>query len=189
MIVATSSPLALSNLILIVGDRLWWGCTTLPTLTDWLTGIVLILVYALIALPLGFWFKFLQFDNQFTSPSAIKIITTSLISPAILEELFFRVILLPHLAENLAIKNILIWSIISLSLFVIYHPLNAIIFFSSERKTFFNPIFLWLAAGLGIICTISYLQSGSIYVAVIIHWLAVIIWLLYLGGIKQLSYL
>ncbi len=112
--------------------------------------------------------------------------TTSLIAPAILEELLFRVILLPQSSENLASQSVFTWSLVSLLLFVIYHPLNGITFFPAARETFFNPVFLCLATLLGLICTVAYLQSGSIWIPVIIHWLTVVIWLLYLGGIKQL---
>jgi predicted Abi (CAAX) family protease len=71
-------------------------------------------------------------------------------------------------------------------MFIVYHPLNALSFFPKGLKTFFNWVFLVLAALLGIICSIAYLQSGSLWTPVVIHWLAVVIWLLLLGGYGKL---
>ena len=173
----------------VIIKRILGGFSTLPTLTDWLNAIILVLVYAVIALPLGFWLNFLKFDPQVSRRIAIKIMTTSLITPAILEELFFRVILLPQVSENSNFKIIVTQSTVSLLLFVIYHPLNAITFFPAGRDTFFNPVFLFLATLLGLICTPSYLQSGSIWIPAIVHWLTVVICLLYLGGMKKLSFI
>ncbi len=33
---------------------------------------------------------------------------------------------------------------------------------------------------------IAYLQSGSLWTPVVIHWLAVVVWLLFLGGYRKL---
>ncbi|GAB4547613.1 MAG: hypothetical protein Tsb0014_42320 [Pleurocapsa sp.] len=177
------------DLIQITRDRIIVGFSTLPTLYDWLNTIILILIYGLIALPLGFWSNFLQLNVQFSGTVAAKIIATSLIAPAILEELFFRVIILPLPSENVTVKILLITSTISLILFVIYHPVNGITFFPSGKETFFNPVFLCLATLLGLICTVSYLQSGSIWIPVTIHWIVVVIWLLFLGGREKLKML
>jgi predicted Abi (CAAX) family protease len=82
-----------------------------------------------------------------------------------------------------------VWATLSLFLFVIYHPLNALTFFSQGRETFFDPIFLCLAAGLGIICTITYYQTGSLWLPVLIHWLVVVVWLLCFDGLTKLKFL
>jgi len=49
-----------------------------------------------------------------------------------------------------------------LATFVVYHPLNALTFYPVGRSTFMNPVFLLLAAILGVACSIAYLQSGSL---------------------------
>lgn len=185
----------ISSLILYIGkfadliiQRVILGFSNLPAVTDWLNAILLIFIYAVIALPVGFLLNFLQLDLQDSRKIVIKIITTSLVAPGILEELVFRVILLPQPSENLTFQIVSIWSLISLLLFVIYHPLNGITFFTAGRETFFNPVFLFLAALLGLICTVAYLQSGSIWISVVIHWLIVVIWLLCLGGVQRLNF-
>ncbi|MGA9381318.1 MAG: CPBP family glutamic-type intramembrane protease [Phormidium sp.] len=171
--------------------RLIWrisaAFSTLPTINAWLIAAALLLVLTLFCLPVGLWSNFLRIENLKASKKIILgIITGSLLFPAISEELFFRVLFLPHPQENGTAATVWFWGIISLVLFVIYHPLNAVTFFPTGRKTFFNPVFLLLAAVLGIVCNIVYEQSGSLWLPVIIHWLVVVVWLVFLGGYKQL---
>ena len=180
-----SSFLPFNTLTELISDRLFTALSTLPNLTDCFYATFLLFIYGLITISLGFWFNFLQLDLKFSQEKFIKITVTSLVSPAILEELFFRAILLPCSAEKMQFSNLFTWSIISLLLFVAYHPLNGITFFPAGRDVFFNPIFLCLAALLGLVCTVVYLQSGSIWLPVVIHWLTVVIWLLYVGGINK----
>ena len=183
----SSFGLSIGSLTDIVIQRVILGFSTLPTVNDWLNTIVLLFVYAVIALPIGLGLNFLQLDLQFERKTVIKVVISSLIAPAILEEFLFRVILLPQPLENRDFVTVVIWSAIALLLFIVYHPLNALSFFPVGRETFFNSIFLFLAALLGVICTIAYLQSASIWCPVVIHWLIVIIWLLCLGGLNRLK--
>lgn len=172
-------------------DRLTWrlntAFSTFPTIKAWLIAAALLLLFTLFCLPVGLWCNFLRIENLKASKKIIFIIVTgSLLFPAISEELFFRVLFLPHPQENVTAATVWLWGSISLLLFIIYHPLNAVTFFPNGRKTSFNPVFLLLAAVLGIVCSIVYLQSGSLWLPVIIHWLVVVVWLVFLGGYKQL---
>ncbi|XGV98198.1 MAG: CPBP family glutamic-type intramembrane protease [Leptolyngbya sp. BL-A-14] len=38
---------------------------------------------------------------------------------------------------------------------------------------------------LGIICTLSYLKSGSLWMPVVMHWVIVVSWLLIFGGLEK----
>ncbi len=98
----------------------------------------------------------------------------------------FRVLLLPNPVEKAG--TIAQWgaATISLFLFVIYHPANAYTFFPAGRKVFVHPVFLFLAALLGLICTLAYLHSGSLWTPVFLHWIVVAVWLLLLGGYQKL---
>jgi predicted Abi (CAAX) family protease len=160
---------------------------TLPSLINWVEVFFLLLIYASVALPIGFKTKFLYWNLQSCPKIISRIILTSLFFPAILEEIFFRVLLLPYPTEKLSIAILSFWIVVSLILFVIYHPLNAITFFPAGRKTFFNPIFLFSAALLGLICTSAYLKSGSLWLSAFIHWIVVVIWLIFLGGYDRLT--
>ncbi|WP_226591035.1 CPBP family glutamic-type intramembrane protease [Microseira wollei] len=141
-----------------------------------------------ISLPIGFYQGFLQVD--ILKASRIKVATIigrTFFFPGVSEELFVRVLLLPHPSENASISAHWLWACISLAVFIVYHPLNALSFFPAGRPTFFNPVFLLLAALLGIVCTIAYLKSGSLWLPVAIHWLVVVVWLLLLGGYGKLN--
>jgi len=97
-------------------------------------------------------------------------------------------LLLPAPSDKIPFNSYLAWSGFSLLLFVVYHPLNALIFFPQGRAVFFNPIFLILATALGVVCIITYWQTASLSIPVVIHWLAVVLWLLCFGGLTKLNY-
>jgi predicted Abi (CAAX) family protease len=158
--------------------------TILPNKETWLLGAILILVYGLVALFWGFKRNFLQFQLLKSPLLIIQIIITSFFAPALLEEIVFRVFFFPQPTQNLAqLSGILV--IINLLIFIIYHPLNAFIFFTRGRETFSDNTFLSLAALLGMICIIAYWQSASLWLPVIIHWLIVITWLICFGGYNR----
>ncbi|PAX52717.1 CPBP family glutamic-type intramembrane protease [Brunnivagina elsteri] len=158
------------------------------TFPDWLVIISTLVIYSLIAIPLGFKFGFLHL--QIWSENWINkclLILRCLFLPAIIEELFFRVLLLPHPNEITNWFKWSLWAFFTILLFVIYHPLNAKYFYKAGFPTFFNWVFLSLAALLGIACTIAYVLTGSFLVVVSIHWVVVVFWLIFLGGIGKLS--
>ena len=145
----------------------------IPTAQDWLRLVLILLIYGLIALPLGFQQGFLQLrvasSDRLALGTMVRIALIALVAPALTEELVFRVILLPHPTEKIPIKIWWLWGILSLLLFIIYHPLNALSFFPAGFPTFFEPIFLFLAGFLGLVCTFAYWQTGSIWSVVVIH--------------------
>ncbi|NEO65459.1 MAG: CPBP family intramembrane metalloprotease, partial [Moorea sp. SIO4G2] len=158
-----------------VAERLIAGILTFPDGQAWVIVVILIVIYGLIALPIGLRNGFLQLDQNLltidnsplsplfrkTDLNAVnfktswhlvgKIMITALFTPAIAEETFFRVLLLPHPSENPSLISLSAWSTVSVVIFVIYHPLNAITFYPAARETFFKPMFLFLATLLGII--------------------------------------
>ncbi|NEQ25773.1 MAG: CPBP family intramembrane metalloprotease [Microcoleus sp. SIO2G3] len=175
------------TVIHVVRDRIYAAISTIPETEAWLQTVGLLILFTLVALPLGFFSGFLQVEVLKTSwKTVLGIIATSLITPAVTEELFFRVLFLPQTTESVSISKLWLWGIISLVMFIVYHPLNALSFFSQGLETFFNSAFLLLATLLGITCSLAYLHSGSLWTPVVIHWLAVVVWLLFLGGYRKL---
>ncbi|MEH1789539.1 MAG: CPBP family glutamic-type intramembrane protease [Nostoc sp.] len=159
-----------------------------PTLQDWLVIVVMLIIYSIIALPYGWKFGFLHIQIWSTSWIDKCLLTLRcLFLPAIFEELFFRVFLLPHPSEITNWFRWGLWVIVSLLLFILYHPLNAKTFFKAGIPTFNNPVFLVLAAFLGIICTAAYTLTGSLFAIVLIHWVVVVVWLIVFGGIRKLD--
>lgn len=174
------------NYLALLARRVSIAFSTIPDLTDWLVAVMLVLIYTTIALNVGFRSGFLTIDVQTSKSTIAGVLVGCLLSPGLTEELFFRVLILPHPEENASGLVLWFWGGVSLALFILYHPLNALTFYPVGRSTFMNPVFLRLAAILGGACSIAYLQSGSLWPAVAIHWLAVTVWLLLLGGYRRL---
>lgn len=178
----------LTELILLIQQRILNASLAIPNRNDWVELGLLFLAYTAIALLLGFKWDFLQVKILTSWQIAFRVIITSLFMPAIVEELFFRVVLIPHPLEQVSTTNLSIWLVTSLSLFVVSHPLNAMSFTPRGKDVFFKPIFLILACLLGVFCTILYCHSGSLWTAVFFHWIIVSFWLILLGGFEQLKF-
>jgi predicted Abi (CAAX) family protease len=158
--------------------------STIPGAAGWLVSVALLGIYALIALPVGFKLGFIQVEVLKSRRTVAQILAGSFLMPGISEEFFFRVLLLPHPAENASLGAQWLWGCVSLTLFVVYHPLN--IFAAGHDTIFRTPVFLLSAALLGVACTVAYLHTGSLWVPVVIHWIIVAVWLVLLGGYKKL---
>ncbi|WP_445626725.1 CPBP family glutamic-type intramembrane protease [Nostoc sp. DSM 114167] len=160
----------------------------IPRLKDWLVIVVLLVIYSIFALPYGWKFGFLQIELWSANwIDKYLLMLRCLFLPAIVEELVFRVFLLPHPSEITNWLQWSLWAIVSLLLFVLYHPLNAKTFYKAGIPTFFERVFLVLAAFLGIICTVAYILTGSLFAIVLIHWVVVVVWLIVFGGIRKLD--
>ncbi|MFB2982883.1 type II CAAX prenyl endopeptidase Rce1 family protein [Microseira sp. BLCC-F43] len=161
--------------------------STLPSAQACLSGGLPLLLLTLISLPVGFYFNFLQLDILKAAKKTVASVVAGSLLTALGEELFFRVLFLPHPSESATLAVGWFWGGVSLGIFIIYHPLNALSFYPPGRHLFFNPIFLLLAGFLGVACTLAYLQSGSFWLPVAIHWLTLLVWLLLLGGYGKLN--
>ena len=162
----------------------------IPESKDWLIAIAGLLIYGAITIPLGLFSKFLTFKPKLYSLSPIHLILLilrCLITPAITEELVFRVLVLPLPIEVLNWGWWVFRAGLMLLLFVIYHPLNAKTFYKEGFPTFFNPVFLISTWLLGLTCTIVYALTSSFWMIVFVHWVVVVLWLVLFGGLVRLS--
>jgi predicted Abi (CAAX) family protease len=176
-----------NELIALMKFRLVNSFLTFPSVNDWIWAVILLLIYSLTVIPLGFNLQFLKAEiPNIGRKTMLRLILITLFIPATAEEIFFRVLLLPHKTEHVSMTSQWILGSISLILFIIYHPLNAAVFANYAKTTFSSFAFLASAAILAIVCTVSYLKSGSIYPPIILHWLFVLGWLLGLGGYRKL---
>ncbi|MGA7952410.1 MAG: CPBP family glutamic-type intramembrane protease [Gloeobacterales cyanobacterium] len=167
--------------------RIFASMVLLPDGWNWGMTVLLLLGYGAIAVPIGLKSGFLQWRPSQAKPLQIgKTLVFLFICPALIEELVFRVILLPYPDELNAPIAAIGWAILSLALFVLYHPLNALTFYKEGNPTLLSPIFLTLSALLGLTCTLAYWLTGSLWVIAFMHWVVVSIWLLYLNGLKLL---
>jgi uncharacterized protein len=116
------------------------------------------------------------------SKFAIVLPLTLFIFPALLEEAFFRGVLIPNHCREKGWVKISIMTLLSSVLFVAWHPLNALTVNTGAQEFFLNEAFLVIVFLLGMVCSLSYILSRSLWVPIIIHWLTVLVWVLFLGG-------
>jgi predicted Abi (CAAX) family protease len=157
---------------------------TFPERRTWRGCLGLFGVYALCALLIGWATGFCRLELM--KASAWVIASTPvvlLVTPSLVEEVLYRAVLLPHPVEAASPRTKLVWSSVSLVAFVASHPVNGLV---SRRAVFLDPVFLVLATLLGIVCTLTYLKSGSIWVPILFHWLTVVVWIMFLGGWQKL---
>lgn len=173
-------------IISLVLRRLLSAAITFPNFQDWLVTLCIFVVYSALALSVGFSVGFLRWHPQIGKRSLANMVM-AFFSPALLEELVFRVAWLPHPSEGVWPTSWLLWAVSGLVLFVIYHPLNALTFYPRGYPTFFKTIFLSLTGLLGLACTLGYALTGSLWVIVVFHWLVVMGWLFILGGEQKLT--
>lgn len=171
----------------VIWQRIWEAVSAIPDGQDWLGAIALLGAYAMVALAIGFGSGWLEVKVlPLPRDRALKLAAGLLLLPAVVEELVFRVLLLPRPSQTSDLTTWLVWGTVSLVLFVLYHPLNALTLFPAARQLFADLLFLLLAAGLGFVCSVAYWLSGSLWTPVAIHWIVVVVWLLFLGGYGRL---
>lgn len=107
--------------------------------------------------------------------------------PSLTEEALFRVLLLPRPGAGTLRWKDAILAAMSLSVFVLWHPLNGVLFRKSARRLFKSAGFLLPAASLGLVCTLAYWISRSLWPPVAMHWLTVTGWFLFFGARRDLA--
>ncbi len=150
-----------------------------------LKSLILVPVYVCASLVIGFHAGL--FSVSIIDPPMLIIMPLALfIFPSPLEEVFFRGILIPNNAVTKSKSRIVAYIILSTVAFVLWHPANALTINTAAVPLFLNPVFLLIVALLGITCSISYVLSRSLWTPIIIHWLTVVVWVIFLGGRNKL---
>ncbi|WP_231594774.1 type II CAAX prenyl endopeptidase Rce1 family protein [Synechococcus sp. CBW1107] len=145
-------------------------------------ALAILAIYAALALPLGWRSGFLSPWRLEAFGPALRAIPGLLLMPALGEELVFRVALLPHPLEGGSLAGAVAWGVLSVGLFVLYHPLAARCWYPPGRGLFRDGRFLMQCALLGAACVLAYGATGSVWPPVLLHGLAVTLWLWGLGG-------
>jgi len=104
------------------------------------------------------------------------------VQPALAEEIVFRGLLLPRNTASIGRGRLVLVAGTALAVYVVAHPVNAMLFRPQALGLFERPAYLVLAGLLGLTCTATYWISRSIWPPVVIHWLTVVAWLWFLGG-------
>jgi uncharacterized protein len=159
--------------------RLRMAFGTLPNRSAWGYAIVCVILYGLLYMPFGLAIGFLKFQPEPNPWQWLNVSLRALVMPGILEELVFRVLLIPHSTEPIPPITRHRWIHFSWVLFMLYH-------LPPWTPKFFHEFPFLIGAGiLGWLCTWSYLQSRSIWTAVFVHWAIVVPWLLVWGGLEK----
>ena len=167
----------------LLAGRIVQAFLTWPDRRGWRDTALLAAAYALIALPVGLGGGI--FALGWTAMPALQALFFTLIAvvtPSLFEELLFRIMFIPHKTEPVSAEKRWAWAGFALILFVLWHPLNAGLLHPWEQALFYDPVFLFLAGLLGLVCTLAYVRTGSIWPPVLLHWFAVVAWKLGLGG-------
>jgi predicted Abi (CAAX) family protease len=161
-------------------NNYWQGLKTSP-LHTWKVSVLVTVPYLVAALIIGFMSGL--FELAMLRSSMIWFLPFALfIFPSFLEESIFRGLLIPNNARERGTKYIIRVTLVSSAIFVLWHPLNALTINPAAKAVFLNPYFLLIAFLLGIATAMSYIYSKSLWAPVIIHWLTVVVWVLFLGG-------
>lgn len=161
-------------------SNLWQGLSTSPFKAP-LKSLLPFPVYLLFALVIGFYAGLFNF-GFLNSKIGLFLPLILFVFPSFFEEAFFRGLLIPNDAIEQGTGRVLFYLVISTALFVLWHPLNALTVNPEAASFFLNPFFLLITALLGLTCGVSYILSRSLWIAVIIHWLTVLVWVFFLGG-------
>ena len=159
-------------------DNLVAGLRTSPFRAPW-KAWALVPVLAILAAAIGFGAGLLEVE-WLDSPLAPLLPITLFVFPSLLEEAFFRGVLIPRNVLDCGAPRVAVAT--STVAFVAWHPVNALAFNHAAIPLFLDPWFLLIVAALGITCGCGYVLSRSLWVPVLIHWVAVVVWVLFLGG-------
>jgi predicted Abi (CAAX) family protease len=142
---------------------------------------LLVPFYFAAAMVIGFWSDL--FAVGLLDSSFIYVLPVCLfVFPSLLEEAFFRGVLIPIAAGEKPLPQVLFYILLSTACFVLWHPLNALTINPTAVSFFLNPFFLLIVALLGVTCSVAYIYSRSIWLPVIVHWATVVVWVIFLGG-------
>lgn len=150
----------------------------LPRLKDLVEGLGALGLFGLSAFaihtlmsPIHFSMELPGFRND---PDAfLRLAAVAILIPALGEELVFRGILQPH---RLGVTKDWRLSALSLAAFVLWHPVQVWLGLPMAQEVFTDPAFLILVALLGALCTALTHRSGSLWPAVLLHWIVVVGW-------------
>jgi predicted Abi (CAAX) family protease len=138
-------------------------------------------VFAILAAAIGFGTGLLEVQ-WLDSPMALLLPITLFVFPSLLEEAFFRGVLIPRNVLDSGVARAAGAVAMSTVAFVVWHPINALAFNQAAIPLFLDPWFLLIVAALGITCGWGYVLSRSLWIPVLLHWMAVVVWVLFLGG-------
>jgi predicted Abi (CAAX) family protease len=161
---------------LILG-RLGDGLFPLWNPTGQLAGLGIALAYSGVEVVLSLRSGLMHRQKRWPSPWRLLPRAGRWLLPAFGEELVFRGLLLPSALDGVQPLALLPWMALSFGLFVAWHhPAGWLGLRSTRRSDLDDPRVLVQTALLGFACSLAYGVSGSLWWAVLLHWLSVVAW-------------
>ncbi len=171
------------GVLTLIARRIQKALTTAPRARNYFDLLLVSVVFGVLVVPFGLWTGFLEISGPQDSLGILMAYSlVAFVLPATAEELVFRVVLLPHKDEKVSLRAKVLWTVLALIVFVMWHPVNAYFFLPWTRSLFYRWDFLVAAAFLGFAATVLYFRSGSIWPGVIFHWAVVVGWKMGCGG-------
>lgn len=135
-------------------------------------------ILGVLAFVISHWSESLNWDAALPGLQAdpaqfLTLALVAVIIPSLAEEFVFRGLLQPKRLSGLMSYAI---CALSLILFILWHPIQVWTRWFTGQAVFMDPGFLVVAGMLGLACTISVHRSGSIWGAVAMHWIVVVVW-------------
>jgi uncharacterized protein len=158
-------------------DRIVRSVRALPSVRDWMECGVAGLALAICLGTLGFQSGMLHVSTRTTS-AVVQLAAVAFVAPSLFEELVFRAALIPDRNEQ---KSALVAVVGSTLLFTAWHLVETT-FLPRAGAIFLRADFLVSAALLGLACAVLRRRSGSVWTAVVLHWLVAVVWLGWLAG-------
>jgi len=164
--------------MIVTAKQTWRALTTWPNASRWQAAFGIALPATVLIALSGYLGGWLYFHPLVNHPSALLAALVLFFFPALTEELVFRGLLLSWFAAySQRLGN---W--LSIGLFVLWHPLQALAFGPPWAAIFLQPSFLFATFILAIVLTHIRIVSQSLWPVITIHWALVVIWKLLLGG-------
>lgn len=161
---------------LILG-RLGDGLFPLWNPAGQVAGLGIAVAYGAVAVVLALRSGLMHRQKRWPSPRRLLPRAGRWLLPAFGEELVFRGLLIPSALDGVQPLALLPWMALSVGLFVAWHRLAGWSVLNCRgRPGFQDPRVLVHTALLGVACSLAYGVSGSLWWAVLLHWLAVVVW-------------
>ena len=165
-------------MLMVAVKQTWRALTVWPDAGRWKAAFTIALPTAALIALAGFIGGWLRWEPALDLPSALTAALILLVVPALVAELVFRGVLLSWLATFSQRWG----SWLSAFLFMLWHPVQALIFAPPWSAIFLQPSFLFATFILGIVLTHIRIVSQSLWPVIMIHWLLALIWKLLFGG-------
>lgn len=154
-------------------QRVFASLREFPSPGEWLEVLGLALLVGVIAVSIKPDLIALDARSAFSEIAMVALV--AFFVPAFVEEFVFRGCLIPTFRWY--------WVVLSLAMYVGWHPVEVWLIFPEAAEVFLDPRFLCVVALVGIACTFSYWRTKSLWASILVHWLIVVGWKA-LGGMR-----